>query len=287
MDDWEPLKLAKESKTFCVMPWIHQFTNQVSKVKLCCLDSDKPIGDLSKNTLKELWNSENIKQIRLDMLSGKKIVNCKWCDDRDSTTYSFKHYQNNLFLDNTEIQNVINSTEKDGSLQNHKLFYLDIRLNNLCNLSCRTCSEISSSVWAIENGREDFLFYPGKHNGDYYNQIIEHIDNVKSIYFAGGEPLIQKEHYELLEELISRNRTECPLRYNTNLTKLVYNKKNVLDYWSKFKKIWVMVSVDGNHSNLEYWRNGTNYGILLKNLDRKSTRLNSSHMSESRMPSSA
>ena len=63
MDDWEPLKLAKESKTFCVMPWIHQFTNQVSKVKLCCLDSDKPIGDLSKNTLKELWNSENIKQI--------------------------------------------------------------------------------------------------------------------------------------------------------------------------------------------------------------------------------
>ena len=267
MDKWDPLKLAKESKTFCVLPWVHQFTDQMNNIHLCCLDHADPIGKLSSNSFKELWNSKEIKDIRLDMLAGKKLKNCNWCNDRvDLGILNPRNKFNKLLLTDANIENTVKNTNVDGSVEEHKLFYLDIRFNNLCNLSCRTCGDMSSSTWAQENKKIPAVIYPGKHTGDYYTQILEHLDTVKQIYFAGGEPLIQKEHYMLLDELIKRNKTNCQLRYNTNLSKLQFGGKNVLEYWKQFDTVIIGASIDGNADKIEYWRNGCKWSNITENL---------------------
>ena len=67
----------KDNDTMCILPWIHMHPWPNGKTMLCC---DSPwehnIGDLRENSLQEVWNSERMKQIRLNMLKGKKSKEC-------------------------------------------------------------------------------------------------------------------------------------------------------------------------------------------------------------------
>ena len=64
-----------EDDVMCILPWIHMHPWPNGKTMLCC---DSPwedhIGDLRENSLKEVWNSEKMKQVRLNMLNGKKCT---------------------------------------------------------------------------------------------------------------------------------------------------------------------------------------------------------------------
>ena len=48
--------------------------------------------------------------------------------------------------------------------------------------------------------------YAGKDKDDMWNQMQEHIPYLDQIYFAGGEPLIMEEHYNVLKELVRLKR---------------------------------------------------------------------------------
>ena len=70
--------LLKDSKTFCTMPWIHLHAYPNGKAYPCCLAEHKfPIGSMKENTIEELWNSPNQKQIRKNMLEEKKLLEKK------------------------------------------------------------------------------------------------------------------------------------------------------------------------------------------------------------------
>lgn len=98
------------------------------------------------------------------------------------------------------------------------------------------------------------------------SEIFEILDEVKVIYFAGGEPLLQIEHYLFLQKLIEHGRTDIQLNYNTNLTKLEFNEHKVLELWAQFKNINVSVSLDGFGVMAEYLRNGLQFSQLESNI---------------------
>ena len=62
------------------------------------------------------------------------------------------------------------------------------------------------------------LNYAGRTETDMWEQLEPHLDHVEQIYFAGGEPLMMEEHYNILEELVRRKRFDVRLIYNTNFT---------------------------------------------------------------------
>jgi hypothetical protein len=90
-----------------------------------------------------------------------------------------------------------------------------------------------------------------------WEQLIEHIDYVEQIYFAGGEPLLMEEHYLILEELVKRNRTDVRLIYNTNFTHVKLKDKSVFEYWKLFDSVAIGASLDGSGKHAEYLRKGT------------------------------
>ena len=49
-----------------------------------------------------------------------------------------------------------------------------------------------------------------------------HYDCVDEIYFAGGEPLVMPEHYQILDKLLELGRTDVNIRYSTNFSKMVF-----------------------------------------------------------------
>lgn len=253
----------KDNKGFCILPFVHTFLDTNGNVKPCCIagddlgdqDHNGVIGNLKDNTLEELFNSEKMKQLRLDMLQGKQPTICSTCYSGESTGFYTPRQGNNHKLKDL-IQPSLDSVQDDGYIE-PKIKSWDIRYSNLCNLKCRSCGDYYSTTWSKENAEytgseyKEIKAYEGEHPLD------EHFQHVEHIYFAGGEPLIMPEHYETLSKLVEIDRAkDVVLFYNTNMTKLNYNKQYLPDYWNKFKRVDLGLSIDSFGDRANYIRNG-------------------------------
>lgn len=138
---------AKKSPTFCFVPWVTMLFLPDGKTLPCCsADYAQPIGDAGTESIAALWNSPRMRQLRRNMLAGKKSSLCNGCYMEDRLgTLSFR----TICMDRFDHHwPVVESTQNDGSVTKVNLAYLDVRASNTCNLRCRTCgSELSSSWW--------------------------------------------------------------------------------------------------------------------------------------------
>jgi pyruvate-formate lyase-activating enzyme len=142
------------------------------------------------------------------------------------------------------------------------LQFVDIRNTNLCNLKCRYCGPHFSSSWARELGRT----VPIVSTPIDQQQLIT--DSLHWMYFTGGEPLINGEHWDLLEHLVATDRApNITLVYNSNLTVLQYKNRNITDIWAHFKKVEIKCSIDAVGPDFEYIRSGADWNRVSQNID--------------------
>jgi len=272
---FNPVQLAKKSETFCIYPWIHQYVGTTGDVKPCCVYlHDSELGNLKNNTLAEIWNNNETKKLRLKLLNGEEENSCAHCNHKERIVTSAKTNGNKVFFKNENIS-VVMSTLPDGSIPEHTLNHIDVRFNNLCNFSCRTCSPHFSTNWimdyrklhniSIKQEINDEFQFPGNTERQALEEIIPHLPTVQSVYFAGGEPLIQEEHYEVLQHLIKYKNLKCAIVYNTNLSKIKLGQHNVIEYWNQFSRINLHASIDGSYKKAEYWRHGTVWNDIVNN----------------------
>jgi radical SAM protein with 4Fe4S-binding SPASM domain len=266
--------LLKESKTFCIYPWIHLHAYPTGEAYPCCHAEMGvgQVGNCRSNTLKEIWNSPKQRQLRLDMLSETKNPACARCYEQEESGFfsgrksANKHHGHNI----AEIY----TTDDPGANDGFAMTYWDIRFSNLCNLKCRSCGHIFSSQWYQDQARlaggdwkdrNTVLNYAGRTETDMWSQLEPHLDYVEQIYFAGGEPLLMVEHYNILEELVKRGRFDVRLIYNTNFTHTDLKGRSVFEYWKQFKSVAVGASLDGSGKYGEYIRKGTDWGQVYAN----------------------
>jgi len=257
---------AVPSDTFCIYPWIHLYVNPDGSALPCCVaDHHQHMGNVRTHTIKEVWNSEQYKNMRLNMLDGKKCSECKGCySNEEKGLLSTRQNVNDRYNQHIHLADL---TNEDGSLDEMHLRHFDVRWSNICNFKCRSCSHTYSSSWAKEDGLDNiYIFAGGNSNDILYDQFEPYFKNIETFYFAGGEPLLTDKHYEILEYLIDNNKTDVLLDYNTNLSKLTYKNKNILDLWKKFKNVKVHASIDSYGDRAEYIREGTNWDTVKSNL---------------------
>jgi len=269
---------APFNSSICIKPWTHLNILPSGIVRPCCImrdDSSSTIGNLHEQSLEEIWNNPKMKQLRKDMLEDKKPSLCERCYKHEAAgTGSARMAHNNGFLE--ELARVPFHTDEDGHNNRFDLIYWDFRFSNKCNLRCRSCGPAYSSSWvpdakklSTSNAEREkltkFEYVDGKSNIDF---IKEHVSKVKRIYFAGGEPLIMDEHYEILDMLVAVNNTNCSLSYNTNLQTLSYKNWNVIDYWKKWdnKNLSISPSLDDIGERAELIRKGTDWKRTEDNL---------------------
>lgn len=277
----DPTKFNIVNDKFCILPWIHLQTWPNGKVYQCCITGfENYIGDLNTETLEDVWNGEHMKGLRKQMLDNQGPSSCSKCYQQEEMgARSFRQSSNSQFWEHAD--SLVDKTADDGTLDEFNLLYWDFRFSNLCNMKCRMCGDLLSSLWAEENntrlgGNSNNDFDIKKHGKgvvvnmatgvDLYRYIDMFIDNVEEIYFAGGEPLLMAEHYYILEQLIERGRTHVRIRYNTNLSKLEHGGKSCLDLWEKFDHVHIVASIDAMAERGEYSRKGTVWSTIEKNL---------------------
>ena len=260
----------KNSKHFCMMPWTHMHLWPAGTTYPCCMsDPEFPIGNTQEQSLQEIWNGEELRNIRMNMLQDKPSKECRRCYELEENgmstlrTGSIGNYAHHW--------DKVEATSDDGSAGDVNMAYMDIRFSNLCNLKCRSCGPQFSSSWF-----EDHKAIYGKLNHpkilqvrdemrSFLDELDPMLETVERVYWAGGEPLITKEHYNILDKWIAMGKRDVSMDYTTNFTQMYYKKKTAFDYWNKFENVRVAASLDANHARGEYLRKNMVWGEVVQN----------------------
>ncbi len=288
------------SDTFCVLPWMHFATRPNGDMRLCCsanasgAGTDHTIG-LVKNekghpanfgheTPMSAWNNDYTSDVRLTMLEGNIPSSCNKCFQEESQgIVSKRMWETSTWIkDGIDVPELIKQTSQDGTVP-EKLIYLDLRLGHTCNLKCVMCSPHDSSQWVSDHKKiyplfqtrelKDQMSWDRKNfnnfwheNPDFWKEMYAQIPNLKQVYFAGGEPLMIKEHKLFLEEIVRQGYADKILvRYNTNGLLI---DEEIIEIWQRFKLIKVGFSIDAVDQKNHYIRFPSEWDTVVKNLHR-------------------
>ena len=266
-------ELLLDSQTFCILPWMHLHAYPDGRAYPCCFAFDKyPVGDFNKQSMKEVFNGEKMRELRRNMLENKKSKTCAKCYDQEDSGFfslrlsSNKHHGHNIDL--------VDATKDDGTAD-FVMKYWDIRFSNICNFACRSCGTWFSSNWYEDhikiNGappNHAKIIKVGRTPDDMWNQVLENIGHAEQFYFAGGEPLIMEEHYRVLKELDRRKMYHVRLIYNTNFSRTTFKDMDVFEIWKKFDSVSIGASLDAEGKRAEFMRTGTKWSQTLENRKR-------------------
>ena len=262
--------LLNESKTFCMFPWTHLNVTPKGDIYPCCSNNyTEPFGNTKETSLKEAFNNDKMKALRLDMLNDRPNKICDFCyKHEEAGPHSFRNYSKEHFAN--RFDETVPTTLEDGTVPEFKMHYFDIRFSNICNFKCRTCGSEFSSQWGAEMRANHDPKHPivihADEKGNLLRECLDQVEHIDLAYFAGGEPLITDEHYTMLEEMIRKGRTDITLRYNTNASNIKYKKHDILSLWKHFKRVELSCSVDHYGERAEWLRSGTDWGKVESNL---------------------
>ncbi len=241
---------------FCVLPWIHLHVSQNGRVSPCC-NNNRYLGNVQEQSINDIWKGEKFEMLRAQFATNIPDKRCAHCYNIEKSGKESLRQ-----ISNQKYKKDIIRVKKN----NPQPIYLDIRFSNICNFKCKTCWHGNSSAWFEEgskrNASEERII---KAFTTDFDELFDYLDDVEEIYFAGGEPLIMEEHYQILEELEKRKLFNIQLRYNTNFSNLNFKDKDILEIWKNFNNIHVSASIDASFQLGEEIREGFNWKQFIKN----------------------
>jgi len=253
-------------KNFCVMPWIQFYREPDGRTKICCVTPTVIPSDPNSG-VSDILRSSYHNNIRKKMLDDKPVQDCIGCIEREKYGESFRtNYNRGFFIQKYENY-ILNNTNDDGSLKEIHIRNLDIRFSNKCNFKCRMCGGQYSSAWELENNSPVAQKNSITDIKKWFNENLKYLKEITFLYIAGGEPLIQDQHYEFLELCIA-NKLNPRLFYQSNGSVLKYKEWDIFDLWKDFSDVAYNLSIDGLGKMGEYIRTGFKENIILKNIQK-------------------
>ena len=266
-------ELLLDSDTFCMLPWMHLHAIPDGRAYPCCFGFDPyPVGNANEKSMKEIFNDERMKKLRLNMLNNKKSKECGKCYDQEKSGFFSLRLSSNKHFGH--LIDFVDSTKADGTAD-FIIKYWDIRFSNLCNMACRSCGTWFSSNWYEDHKKihgsdpgHPKIMRVGRSANDIWEQLLEQFDHVEQFYFAGGEPIIMEEHLRILKELDKRKMYHVRLIYNTNFSKSKFKGTDIFELWNKFDSVSIGASLDAEGARAELIRKGTKWDDIVANRKR-------------------
>ena len=285
------IKPSEGNNTFCMAPWTHTYLSPQTERRMCCasrepaqsfkqyIDTGNEAKEYKPLTLKQHWNSEHMRSVRLRMMAGEQLSECEVCDHKLLNTDVYRSYWNQLFRD--KIDQAFESTDETGATTMTTISF-DYRFNNLCNFKCRMCGDMLSSSWEAESRKhktwtkesQPWMASPLREqitkfqDTQVVKEFVEAIETktIKEIYWCGGEPLMWDMHWNAMKRIIELGfAKEVYVRYNTNLSRTSFKGIKLFDLLPEFQDWQICSSLDGTGEVGEYIRDGLNYEQWLEN----------------------
>jgi organic radical activating enzyme len=264
---------------FCVLPWVSLEASPIGTVRPCCLADDELVDDAGEKfslltaNFADIQNSASMRKLREEFLDGKKPQTCRkcWNEERAGRTSKRMHTLDRL-------KHIIGNQTwtKDAK----SLMFLDLKLGNICNLKCRICGSWSSSQVATEEindappeeKKSTYAYqmlragaWP-KENIQFWDQIDQHLTDIRYIEFTGGEPFMIEQHFAMLQGIVDRGIAhQVEIHYNTNGTQY---PERAIEIWKHFKTVEIAFSIDDLGARFEYQRTNAVWSDVVFNINR-------------------
>ena len=220
-------------KSFCSSPWFHLRLKYDGTFGECRWGKKIPgydsantnIMQFDNTSIMQFYNSDQMSQLRSQLLNGEKPSNCKTCYYEETfgklngrirqliksgidnsnfalTTRSSPHYK------------LFEYSRNNNGQANYQPVDLQIDLGNVCNSACIMCEPFSSSRLTSDYDKlsktHPLFAKPTPYKSwtqnpilldKFVNEIAE-LKNLKYIHFLGGETLYDPAFYKICEKLI-------------------------------------------------------------------------------------
>jgi sulfatase maturation enzyme AslB (radical SAM superfamily) len=207
--------------------------------------------------------------VRLRMLRDEVLPECAGCNSRNQSTSIVERDMKNTMFANV-IPELVNNTDPNTGalLAPFRMRFMNIRYSNFCNFSCRTCGADNSSLWAQEMKHEHPVVKIVDTISNYLKEIDEYLHTIEAVNFAGGESMFIPEHWDILDRLLAIGQTGVVINYTTNLSKLTFKGKDIIEYAKKFSNFRIIGSIDCIHDRAVVYRHGTDWNDVEHSLRR-------------------
>jgi len=226
--------------------------------------------------------SDEMEQIRQDMMEGKRIQGCEYCyklEDVGKPSPRTAKY-NEKFQKTAHVKKIDLKLRIGGSHCNLGCFMcipynssfrrqelkqsgIDAEWNTLDN-SNLTEEEMNDGIgYTIENNAKNVST---RRFDEIVDNVLENIDKVNSIKFIGGEPVIIPRMWEIMDRIPDENAKDIKIRFQTNLTNLSFNNHSIFNIPDKFKGLTMDISADHFGKKLSWVRYPIDVKQFEKNL---------------------
>jgi organic radical activating enzyme len=249
-----------------------------------------PIDEIRRNPT-ALHNTEFKKQQRKKMLEGERPSECDYCwRVEDQGNISDRTVKSADAWALPYIQDITNKPWDD----NVDPSYVEVSFSNVCNFKCSYCGPHASSQWLEElekhgayptSNKFNNLDWPRSQNmipiankdeNPYVDAFWEWwpkmYTSLEHFRITGGEPLLSKNTFKVLDYIIENPNPKLDVSINTNLCppeallttfiekiKIIINEKKV-------KQFKIFTSAEASGSQAEYIRFGMDYKMWLNNI---------------------
>ena len=249
-----------------------------------------PLEEIEKDP-SALHNTEYKKQQRKLMLEGKRPEECSYCwkvEDTEGAHFSDRIKKSSSSWARKNIQTIAKQDWNYNTVPTH----VEVSFSNVCNMKCVYCSPVFSSEWWSEIKHEGA--YPTR---DSYNNLewISETDRtpylnreenpyveawwkwwpelkktLQVLRITGGEPLLNKNTFKLLDDLEQNPQPHLRLEINSNLS---ISAETIIATCHKLKKLknegcikeaMIHTSCDCAGEQAEYIREGMVYSKWLE-----------------------
>ncbi len=280
---------------FCVHPWMHLRLLVEGNGAVCCryrnniTKNGSPLT-LGTHAFDEIWNADEMRHIRREMVYGRKVAGCAECYAEEMNGAVSMRTRDNAAWQNGWLNDALVSIAELKSRAITSDFRLptapaniEVDVGSLCNLKCRMCHDGVSSRIATDVVHRSWTSdqYSDKpcHDPDVVVRgpsvrrwsLSKEIDSVimgapgqvKRLYFIGGEPLLVKEVGDLLRRLIDAGVSQ-------DIIIAVVSNGTVTGPWldlvKHFKALEISISIDGYGKYYDYIRYPAKWENLVANL---------------------
>jgi len=280
----------------CLAPWTHTYLSPQTERRMCCasrepaqsftqyIDTAAGTGEYKPVTLKQHWNSEHMRSVRVRMMQNETLPECAVCNEQLLNTDVYRSYFNRMFGHLRET--VLAATDATGHTTVEPVSW-DYRFSNLCNFKCRMCGDMLSSAWESEQRANNMINWTNPKNNwmqplirkeitQFQDTVIEQEfataveqHRVEEVYWVGGEPLMYEQHWRYMQRIIELgDGKRVYARYNTNLSRVDYRGCNLYsDILAHIRDWQICASLDGTGATGEYIRTGLDYGAWRLNFE--------------------
>ena len=237
---------------YCAAPWRGLHINPRGDVKTCCAGDPNMLGNLNTQTIEQILNGDQLKEVRTNIAQGKPHAYCDNCVKAERFGADSERQWHNRVNPDFDY-----STAGD---QYHYPVIVDARWNTTCNLSCNYCSEWASSKWSA---LKSIPFKSGAR--PYYEQVCDfmeqHKDHIHEVALVGGEPLLLPENDRLLDVV----PPDAIITLITNMS-VDLEKNKIFKKLTQRSKVGWSMSFDNVGERFEYVRYGGSWELLQRNL---------------------